>query len=189
MLLSRVVFENLEVRAGLALPALGVLDPGDPAPDGVVEEFDLCRLLRVPCDARDQRVQMGVTRPAEMQGPEHLVAAQAQFLEKDGERLLDLADRRLLARSPGQHDVLDRAAGAGSAHRGGDHLGDLPRSRVREQVELALRQHAAALGPARAAVDIGGQLRHLAGDRRAVTALVHAFADHDGASARCAIAR
>lgn len=91
MLLSRVVFENLEVRAGLALPALGVLDPGDPAPDRVVDEGDRGRPVRIRCDARDQRVQMMIARPAEMQGPEHLVTAQVQLLEKDRERLLDLA--------------------------------------------------------------------------------------------------
>ncbi|MCJ2136989.1 hypothetical protein MKK69_23560 [Methylobacterium sp. J-026] len=51
MLFSRDVFEDLEVRAGLASPALGMLDPGDRAPDGVVEEGDLGRLVGIRCDA------------------------------------------------------------------------------------------------------------------------------------------
>lgn len=110
------------VRAGLALPALGVLDPGDGAPDGSMEEGDPRRLLRIRCDAGDQRVDVGVAGRAEVLRPEHLVAAQAGLLQQDRERPFDLADRRLLARPPRQDDVFDRAAGGGGAHRGGDHL-------------------------------------------------------------------
>lgn len=176
------------VRAGLPLPALCVLNPSDGAPDGSVEEGGPRRPLRIRCDARDQRMDVRVAGSTEMLGPDHLVTAQARLLEHDRKRLLDVADCRLLTRSPRQHDVLDRAAGAGSAHCGGNHLRDLPRSRVGDEMELALSQDIAALGLVRAAVDIGGQLRHLPGDRRAVETPGHALADHDGGSARCAMA-
>lgn len=119
------VFEDLVVRAGLALPALGVLDPGDGAPDSAMEKGNPRRLLRIRCDARDQRVQMDVTGPAEVESPDHLVTAQTALLQHDREHLLDLADCRLLARPPGQDHVLDRSAGAGRPHRGSDHLTDL----------------------------------------------------------------
>lgn len=80
--------------------------------------------------------------------------------------------------------MLDRAAGTACAHRGGNHFRDLPQSRVSDQVKLPLSQHVAALGPARSAVYIGGQLRYLPSDGGAVAALVQALADHDGGSAR-----
>ena len=75
MLLSCSFLNNFEVRAKLALPALCVLDPGDPAPDRVMEKGDWSRPVRIRCDARDQRVQVLVAGPAEMQGPDHLMTA------------------------------------------------------------------------------------------------------------------
>ncbi|ONF47805.1 hypothetical protein [Methylobacterium radiotolerans] len=69
------VLEDLVVRAGLALPALGVLDPGDGAPDGSVEKGDPRRLLRIRCDAGDQSVDVRVAGRAEMLCPEQLMAA------------------------------------------------------------------------------------------------------------------
>ena len=63
------------VRPGLPLPALCVLNPSDGAPDRVVEEGDPRRPVRIRCDARDQRVQVLVAGPAEMQGPDHLMTA------------------------------------------------------------------------------------------------------------------
>ncbi|AMB47637.1 hypothetical protein Y590_22050 [Methylobacterium sp. AMS5] len=81
MLLSCSFLEDLVVSAGLPLPALCVLDPSDGAPDRVVEESDPRRPVRIRCDARDQRVQVLVAGSAEMQGPNHLVTAQAGLLE------------------------------------------------------------------------------------------------------------
>ncbi|WP_246753351.1 hypothetical protein [Methylorubrum sp. DB1722] len=75
MLLSCAFLNDLVVRAELALPALRVLNPSDGAPDRVVEEGDPRRPLRIRCDARDQRVQVLVAGPAEMQGPKHLMTA------------------------------------------------------------------------------------------------------------------
>lgn len=81
MLLSCLFLDDFEVRPGLPLPALCVLDPSDGAPDGAVEEGDPRRPVRIRCDARDQRVQVLVAGSAEMQGPNHLVTAQAGLLE------------------------------------------------------------------------------------------------------------
>ncbi|MDQ0448599.1 hypothetical protein QO012_003110 [Methylobacterium aerolatum] len=188
MLLSyAAVFEDLVVRAGLALPALDVLDLGDGAPDGSVKEGDPRRLVRVGRDTRDQRVDVGVAGRAEMLRPEHLMAAQAGLLQQDRQALFDLADRRLLARPPRQHEVLDRAAGGGGTHRGGGHLGDLVRADVGDQIELTASHDVAAILGVDVAVDIGGELGHLPNHRRAVAALGHALADHDG-TARCAMA-
>lgn len=176
------VFKDLVVRAGLALPALGVLDPGDGAPDGSMEEGDPRRPVGIRCDARNQRVDVGVAGAAEMLGPEHLMTAQAGLLQQDRERLFDLADRRLLARPPRQDDVLDRAAGFGGAHGGGDHLRHLRHARLGDEMELAPGQDVATFRLLGVTVDVGGGLRHLFGDRGTVTAPGHALADHDGAA-------
>lgn len=114
MLLSYALLADFEVRAGLTLPALNVLDAGDRAPDGVVEEGDRRRLVRIRRDARDERVQMVVAAGAKVQRPEHLMAAQTRLFKEDHERLLDLTDRRLFAGAPGQHEVLDGSSGAGA---------------------------------------------------------------------------
>ncbi len=130
---------------------------------------------------------MRVPGRAEMLGPENLMAAQAGLLQQYRERLFDLADRRLFARPPRQHEMLERVAGGGCPHRGGDQLGDLVRADVGNQVELTASHDVAAFLGVGVAVDIGGELGYLPDDRRVIAALWHAFADHDG-TARCAMA-
>lgn len=175
------------MRAGLSLPALGVLDPGDGAPDGSMEEGDPRRLVRIGRDTRDQRVDMRIPGRAEMLGPENLMTAQAGLLQQARQRLFDLADRRLFVRPPRQDEVLDRAASGGCPHRGGGHLSDLVRADVGDQIELTASHDVAAILGVGVAVDVGGELGYLPDDRRAVAALGHALANHDGA-ARCAMA-
>ncbi|WP_438346788.1 hypothetical protein [Methylorubrum populi] len=75
MLLSCAFLNDLVVRAGLALPALCVLNPSDGAPDRVVEEGDPRRPLRIRCDTRDQRMDVRVAGSTEMLGPDHLMTA------------------------------------------------------------------------------------------------------------------
>lgn len=69
------------VSAGLPLPALCVLNAGDGAPDGAVEESDWRRPVRIRCDARDQRMDVRIAGSTEMLGPDHLVTAHAGLLE------------------------------------------------------------------------------------------------------------
>ena len=134
-MLSREVFEDLEVRARLTLPALGVLDPGDRAPDGVVKEGDLGRPVRVWCDPSDQGVQVLVAAIAKMQGPQRAVAAQSQLFEQDDEGPLALPYRRLFAGSPGQYEVLDRRPRPWGACDGRDQFCDLPVARSRDEMK------------------------------------------------------
>jgi hypothetical protein len=74
MMFSFPFLDDFEVRTRLALPALGMLDQGDGAPDAVVKESDLGRLCCVRCDARDHRVEVDVVAAA-VQRPQHPMSA------------------------------------------------------------------------------------------------------------------
>ena len=177
------------MRAGLALPALGVLDPGDRAPDSVVEEGDLRRLVRIRRDPRDERVHVRVAALAEVQRPQHPVAAQPQLVQENDESPLDLPRGRLLPGPPGQHEVLDRRTRPrGACHRG-DQFGDLACAGAGDEMETAARKDVAAVEVAAIAIDIAGEILDLPRDRRAVAALVHALADHAGDPDSTSIAR
>ena len=66
--------DDFEVRTRLALPALGMLDAGDGAPDAVMKESDLGRFFRVWCDPRDHGMQVDVVAAA-VQRPKHPMPA------------------------------------------------------------------------------------------------------------------
>ena len=134
-MLSFEVFEDLEVRPGLTLPALGVLYPGDRAPDGIVKEGDLGRPVRIRCDPRYQGVQVLVAAFAEMQGPQRAVAPQSQLFEQDDEGPLALPHGLLFTGSPGQHEVLDRRPRPWGACDGGDQFRDPRLARSRDEMK------------------------------------------------------
>ena len=120
-----------------------------------------------------------------VQRPQRLMKREPEPAHQDRHRLLDLAQVRLLVRTPGQHEVLQRSPGARAAGERGDHLRGLNRPDRRDEVAPAERHEVTPPGLETDAVDVAEQVLDLPGDRRAIPAHRHPLADHRAGPMRC----